>query len=98
MATRLTNSAEQTELSLEGVSVSFPLYHGGSRSLKKSLLFRGSGVRVATDASHRIIVEALRNISLSLAVGDRLALIGANGAGKTTLLPGMAWIYEPAVG
>ena len=85
-------------ISLEDVSVSFPLYHGGSRSLKKSLLFRGSGGRIGTDASHRIIVEALRNISLSLGVGDRLALIGSNGAGKTTLLRVMAGIYEPTIG
>jgi len=98
MATRLTNSAEQTELSLENVSVSFPIYHGGSRSLKKSLLFRGSGGQLASDASHRITVEALRNVSLKFQTGDRVALIGTNGAGKTTLLRVMAGVHEPVAG
>jgi ABC-2 type transport system ATP-binding protein/lipopolysaccharide transport system ATP-binding protein len=86
------------ELSLENVSVSFPIYHGGSRSLKKSLLFRGSGGQLASDANHRIIVEALRDVSLRLSTGDRVALIGTNGAGKTTLLRAMAGIYEPVRG
>src|SRR5258706_14066984 len=98
MATRLTNSAGQTELSLENVSVSFPIYHGGSRSLKKSLLFRGSGGQLASDASHRITVEALRNVSMEFRTGDRVALIGNNGAGKTTLLRVMAGMYEPVAG
>src|SRR5260221_10586537 len=98
MATRLTNSAGQAELSLENVSVSFPIYHGGSRSLKKSLLFRGSGGQLASDASHRITVEALRNVSLKFQTGDRVALIGTNGAGKTTLLRVMAGVHEPVAG
>jgi ABC-type polysaccharide/polyol phosphate transport system ATPase subunit len=90
--------AGQSELSLDNVSVSFPIYHGGSRSLKKSLLFRGSGGQLASDASHRITVEALRNISLKFGAGDRVALIGTNGAGKTTLLRVMAGVYEPVTG
>ncbi|MCK1291968.1 ABC transporter ATP-binding protein [Bradyrhizobium sp. 30] len=88
----------RSELTMENVSVSFPIYHGGSRSLKKSLLFRSSGGHLATDANQRIVVEALRNVSTHIAAGDRVALIGSNGAGKTTLLRVMAGIYEPVVG
>jgi ABC-type polysaccharide/polyol phosphate transport system ATPase subunit len=87
-----------TEILLENVSVSFPIYHGGSRSLKKNLLFRGTGGHLATDANQRITVEALRNISLKCQAGDRIALVGSNGAGKTTLMRVMAGIYEPAGG
>jgi ABC-type polysaccharide/polyol phosphate transport system ATPase subunit len=90
--------ATETELTLQSVSVSFPIYQSGSRSLKKRLLFRGTGGQIATDANHRIVVEALRNISLSLKAGDRVALIGSNGAGKTTLLRVMAGVYEPFAG
>ena len=90
--------SDQVELTLENVSVSFPIYHGGSRSLKKNLLFRGSGGHMASDANHRIVVEALRNVTAQIRAGDRVALIGSNGAGKTTLLRVMAGIYEPVVG
>jgi ABC-type polysaccharide/polyol phosphate transport system ATPase subunit len=95
----MTLLSEQAPLlSLENVSVSFPIYQSGSRSLKKHLLFRGTGGQIATDANHRIVVEALRNVSLKLAVGERIALIGGNGAGKTTLLRVMAGVYEPTSG
>lgn len=87
-----------TELSLRNVSVTFPIYHGGSRSLKKSLLFRGSGGQLASDANQRIVVEALRDVTIQTGAGDRVALLGSNGAGKTTLLRVMAGIYEPVSG
>jgi ABC-type polysaccharide/polyol phosphate transport system ATPase subunit len=61
-------------------------------------MYRTSGGRIARDASHRIVVEALHEVSVSLGESDRLALIGANGAGKTTLLRVMAGVYEPTSG
>jgi len=85
-------------IELDAVSVAFPIYHGGSRSLKKSLLFRSSAGRIGRDANQRVTIEALQNVSFSLVSGDRVALIGSNGAGKTTLLRVLAGIYEPTVG
>ena len=84
-------------ISIEEVSVSFPLYHGNARSLKKMVLAAASG-RLGQDRKQRIVVEALRNISFTLGGGDRLGLIGSNGAGKTTLLRTLAGIYEPVTG
>jgi lipopolysaccharide transport system ATP-binding protein len=82
---------------IEGVSVLFPLYHGSSRSLKKTVLAAASS-RLGQDTSKRVVVQALRDVSFTLARGDRLGLIGGNGAGKTTLLRTLAGIYEPVVG
>jgi lipopolysaccharide transport system ATP-binding protein len=84
-------------IDVSGISVFFPLYHGGSRSLKKTVLAAASG-RLGQDGQNRIVVQALQDISFSLKSGDRLGLIGGNGAGKTTLLRTLAGIYEPVVG
>jgi lipopolysaccharide transport system ATP-binding protein len=84
-------------ISIDGVSVSFPLYHGNARSVKKMVFAAASG-RLGQDRQRRVVVEALRNISFNLRGGDRLGLIGRNGAGKTTLLRTLAGIYEPVTG
>ena len=84
-------------LTVRGLSVDFPIYHGNSRSLKKHIFARASG-RLQQDDKSRIVVNALRDISLDLRSGDRLGLIGGNGAGKTTLLRTLAGIYEPVHG
>jgi lipopolysaccharide transport system ATP-binding protein len=82
---------------VDGVSIQFPLYHGNSRSLKKTVLAAASG-RMGEDRQHRVVVEALRDVSFALQAGDRLALVGGNGAGKTTLLRALAGVYEPTAG
>lgn len=43
-------------------------------------------------------VKAIKDLSLSLKEGDRLAVIGRNGAGKSTLLRMIAGIYAPDSG
>jgi lipopolysaccharide transport system ATP-binding protein len=86
-----------SQLTIQDVSVSFPLYHAESRSLKKTVFAAASG-RLGQDQRQRLVVEALRNVSFSLKSGERVGLVGSNGAGKTTLLRAMAGIYEPTGG
>ncbi len=82
---------------IDNLSVDFPIYHGSSRSLKKTVFAAASG-RLGEDRQKRVVVQALRDVSLRLGRGDRLGLVGGNGAGKTTLLRTMAGIYEPVIG
>ena len=85
-------------LRLRNLSVEFPVYQGGSQSLKKMLVAATTQGNLARDAMDRINVRALNDVTLDIEDGDRLGLIGANGAGKTTLLRVLAGIYSPSRG
>ena len=91
------NGAGEARVEVAGLSVYFPLYHGSSRSLKKTVFAAAAG-RLGEDRQHRVVVQALRDLTFSLSAGDRLGLVGSNGAGKTTLLRTLAGIYEPVQG
>jgi ABC-2 type transport system ATP-binding protein/lipopolysaccharide transport system ATP-binding protein len=84
-------------VSLEHVTVRFPIYQGAARSLRHRLISASTGGRIGGERG-QLCVEALTDISFKLEHGDRLALIGHNGAGKTTLLRVLAGIYTPESG
>ncbi len=77
--------------------VEFPIFDANSRSLKKAFLGKAGGA-IGRNQSDVVVVEALRNITLSLREGDRVGLVGHNGAGKSTLLRLLSGIYEPSRG
>jgi ABC-2 type transport system ATP-binding protein len=86
-------------IDVRGACVNFPIFDAKTRSLKKALLgtVGRAGGKIGIDAKVPVI-EALRDITLSLRHGDRVGLIGHNGAGKSTLLRLLSGIYEPTMG
>lgn len=77
--------------------VEFPIFDAKSRSLKKAFLGKAGGA-IGRNESNVVVIEALRDITLSLKEGDRAGLVGHNGAGKSTLLRLLSGIYEPTRG
>jgi ABC-2 type transport system ATP-binding protein/lipopolysaccharide transport system ATP-binding protein len=83
-------------LRLSNASLCFPVrLSGPAGDLGKARENRADvGSEVVEVRPGRFAVKALRDVSLSLEPGDRLAIIGGNGAGKTTLLKSLAGIFD----
>lgn len=75
----------------------FPIFDAKSRSLKKAVLGKAGGT-IGRNNSNVVVIEALRDITMELNLGDRVGLVGHNGAGKSTLLRLLSGIYEPTRG
>ncbi len=86
-----------TMIELDNVTVEFPVYSASSRSLKNRMLRMAVGGRISDRDGH-VMITGLRNVTLSIAQGERVGLVGHNGAGKTTLLRVLSGIYEPPLG
>jgi peptide/nickel transport system ATP-binding protein len=55
-------------------------------------------VRYSGRGRHAAGIDALDGVSLTLAAGDTLAIVGESGCGKTTLLRSIAGLVEPQEG
>jgi ABC-type polysaccharide/polyol phosphate transport system ATPase subunit len=76
--------AARGEIVLEHATRSFALVHERSRTLKE-LFVRGGG-------GERSRVQALDDVSLRIAPGEAVGMVGRNGAGKTSTLRCLAGI------
>lgn len=81
-------------IELSHVSIDYPLDSLDGHNLKNTLLnFLPIGRNSETQ-----FYRALDDVSLTVAQGERLGIVGLNGAGKSTLLRVMAGIFEPSQG
>jgi ABC-2 type transport system ATP-binding protein len=92
----VTQLAHEVSIRTQDACVDFPIFDAKSRSLKKTVMGLVGG-NIAS-GSRVPIIEALRDVTLSLDHGARVGLVGHNGAGKSTLLRLLSGIYEPTRG
>ena len=78
------------EIAVDGVSRRFRVYPQPVRTLKDLVVARGR--------SRGTDVWALRDVSVDVAPGEAVGLVGRNGSGKTTLLRIVARIIKPTAG
>ena len=81
-----------TELKLSDAHVSFPIQNR-EKGQRRGLMAFVKGSVQSNDMFH-----ALKNVSITLNDGDRLAIMGHNGAGKTTILNMLSGILAPDSG
>jgi lipopolysaccharide transport system ATP-binding protein len=79
----------------DSLSVKFRIYKNRNLSLKEFIVNRmfGQGER-----DRHTEFFAVNNLTLRIASGERLGIVGLNGAGKSTLLKTIAGIYFPHSG
>ena len=78
------------EISVRDVSRTFRIHARETRTLKDLFVRHGR--------SEAVEVRALNDVSLEVAKGEAVGLIGRNGSGKTTLLRLIAGIIQPSAG
>jgi lipopolysaccharide transport system ATP-binding protein len=79
-----------------GISKSFTL--GQPNESAGEVLSRLANPKSWTNRQRGVVLEALKNVNLTIQPGESVGLIGANGAGKSTLLKVLARITPPTAG
>jgi lipopolysaccharide transport system ATP-binding protein len=97
LAQEQTLRPDEPVLELERVCLQIPVFTTEMRSIGSTLLRSVTGGRMSRERRGAVI-DALRDLNLTVGHGERVALIGHNGAGKSTFLRLISGIYSPSSG
>src|SRR5438477_12027370 len=80
------------QIILQEVGIRYRIYREKVSTLKEAVANRFRHLRTAE------MFWALRHVSLEIALGEAIALVGHNGSGRSTLLKTIAGVLQPSEG
>lgn len=91
-------SSDRLAIRVQGLGKCYQIYHQPQDRLKQSLMPRLRGLLGLPAANYYREFWALNDVSLDVARGETVGIIGRNGSGKSTLLQVICGTLTPTVG